>query len=453
MRRRESTTVIMTATRTYLDREHAGRQLARSLMRFRSDDPIVVALARNGVAVGLQVASRLGAELDAVVAIPLTDPDRPEIVIGAVGEGGVSVVDRALCQRRGITPVEIDHSVHRASMHVRRQAMTIRSGAPLREVAGRTVLIVDDGMVTGARVSAVISLMRRSEASRVIVAVPVGARAAVENLQVVADEVICPATVPDLHSIEDYYEEHGAVTDAAIAEMLRVSAHRDIALEVPDPHHRSWALRGSLGIPRGARGLVIFAHGSGSSRLSPRNQQVAESLNKAGFATLLFDLLTEDEAASRNLVFDIDYLSQRLLAVLDWCATDDDLRDLPVALFGASTGAAAALTAASQRPDQVRAVVSRGGRPDLAGAVLSRVESPTLLIVGGADPEVLRLNEEARRRIHGQARLEVVPGATHLFEEPGALERVGLLASSWCDEYLTRTDRVVGSAIRYRRIS
>lgn len=194
-------------------------------------------------------------------------------------------------------------------------------------------------------------------------------------------------------------------------------------------------LPGDVVVPGTARGLVLFAHGSGSSRLSPRNRLVADRLNEAGFATLLFDLLTSEEESvdlrTAQLRFDIDLLGQRLIEAIDWVRDRADLADLPIGCFGASTGAAAAVVAAGARPRAVRAIVSRGGRPDLAGDVLDRLHVPTLLIVGGADEVVVRLNEEALARIGAAARLEIVPGATHLFGEPGALERVSDLARDW----------------------
>ena len=197
-------------------------------------------------------------------------------------------------------------------------------------------------------------------------------------------------------------------------------------------------LPGELEVPAGpVTGLVIFAHGSGSSRLSPRNQFVARQLHARGLATLLFDLLTDDEARDRRNVFDIPLLALRLGAALEWQQTRPDIARLPAGLFGASTGAAAALVAAAQFVERVRAVVSRGGRPDLAGTALPRVRAPTLLIVGGADIEVLVLNREAAAQMTCERELRVVPGATHLFEEPGALEAVATLAADWLALHLT----------------
>lgn len=199
-------------------------------------------------------------------------------------------------------------------------------------------------------------------------------------------------------------------------------------------------LPGTLAMPERPRGVVAFAHGSGSSRFSPRNREVASTLNAHGFATLLFDLLTAGEGAiderTRALRFDIPLLGERLTAAVDWLASRAATEVLPLGLFGASTGAAAALIAAAARTEAVRAVVSRGGRPDLAGSALDRVEAPVLLIVGGRDEAVIEMNRSAQARLHAPTSLEIVSGATHLFEEPGALEQVSSLAEQWCRRYL-----------------
>lgn len=195
-------------------------------------------------------------------------------------------------------------------------------------------------------------------------------------------------------------------------------------------------LDGDLVLPSRARGLVLFAHGSGSSRFSPRNRNVARGLNEHRLGTLLFDLLQAHEARDRRRVFDIELLGERLVEAIDWAGRQPALAALPIGLFGASTGAAAALVAAARRPAEVAAVVSRGGRPDLAADRLPDVQAPTLLIVGGADREVLDLNRAAARRLRCPHRLEVVAGATHLFEEAGALEAVAALATSWFEAHL-----------------
>lgn len=222
---------------------------------------------------------------------------------------------------------------------------------------------------------------------------------------------------------------------------------REIRLSIPQAH-----LTGDLEIPAPVQGLVIFAHGSGSSRKSPRNQLVARRLREAGMATLLLDLLTPEEEAldfeRGHLRFDIAFLAGRLLAATDWALRQDPLRDLPLGYFGASTGAAAALLAAAERGALVGAVVSRGGRPDLADSALHRVEAPTLLVVGGADVEVLELNRAALARLRCEKDLRIVPGASHLFPEPGALEEVARLAAAWFRRHLNQPEWAPSSGDR-----
>jgi putative phosphoribosyl transferase len=199
-------------------------------------------------------------------------------------------------------------------------------------------------------------------------------------------------------------------------------------------------LQGTLAGPEAPAGLVLFAHGSGSSRLSPRNRYVAGELNRAGLATLLFDLLTEDEhrrdQATAELRFDIGLLSERLAGAVEWAGMQAQYQSLSLGLFGASTGAAAALAVAADKPERIAAVVSRGGRPDLAGPALPGVRAPTLLLVGGLDQTVLELNRRAAGQLAGISRVQVIPGATHLFEEPGKLEAVAALAARWFERYL-----------------
>jgi putative phosphoribosyl transferase len=199
-------------------------------------------------------------------------------------------------------------------------------------------------------------------------------------------------------------------------------------------------LRGDFGLPRAAHGVVVFAHGSGSSRHSPRNQFVARVLERRSLATLLIDLLTPEEERvddrTAQYRFDIPMLAERLVSIVDWLRGQPETAGLPIGFFGASTGGGAALMAAAARPDDVAAVVSRGGRPDLAGAALAKVAAPTLLIVGGYDEPVIQMNREAMSQMRCHVALEIVPGATHLFEEPGTLERVAALAAEWFDKHL-----------------
>jgi putative phosphoribosyl transferase len=209
--------------------------------------------------------------------------------------------------------------------------------------------------------------------------------------------------------------------------------HFEQAVQIPIDSTR---LEGSLAIPGQSKGLVVFAHGSGSSRFSPRNNYVAKILRQAGIGTLLMDLLTEQEDSAYETRFNIDLLTERLLLATRWLQEQPRTKDLKIGYFGASTGAAAALKAAAIEGSKIGCVVSRGGRPDLAGEALTRVQSPTLLIVGGRDTVVLQLNREALAKLKGKKELVIIPGATHLFEEPGALEDVARLATEWFKQYL-----------------
>ncbi|MFP4251411.1 MAG: dienelactone hydrolase family protein [Guyparkeria sp.] len=215
---------------------------------------------------------------------------------------------------------------------------------------------------------------------------------------------------------------------------MGTDAERNVEMRLGGAIHE-----GILGLPVEPRGLVVFAHGSGSSRLSSRNRFVARQLQEAGLATLLFDLLSETEDEVYENRFDIERLAERLVQASDWVTGQPELADLPQGYFGASTGAAAALRAAAQLPETIRAVVSRGGRPDLAGEALPRVSAPTLLIVGGADTQVIELNRWARERMQASTELAIVPGATHLFEEPGTLFQAARLAAEWFSRWLVRT--------------
>ncbi len=221
--------------------------------------------------------------------------------------------------------------------------------------------------------------------------------------------------------------------------MIRDQRSGDSTMAVRVPVGEEW-LQGDLRVPADARGLVLFAHGSGSGRHSPRNQHVARTLQARGLGTLLIDLLTSQEEATdlrtMRLRFDITLLATRLTAVVDWIRQQPHLSSLPIVLFGASTGAGAALVTAAARPHDIAAIVSRGGRPDMAGRALEHVDAPTLLIVGGNDTRVILMNREAMAQMHGHVALEIVPGATHLFEEPGALDQVAGLAGGWFDRHL-----------------
>ena len=278
-----------------------------------------------------------------------------------------------------------------------------------------------------------------------------------------ADEIVCPSIPPELFGVGTWYRDFSPVSDAEVISLLEQASERVLRQPETEPSERIPApepprshellldiggasLAGDLTLPVTPRGLVIFAHGSGSSRLSPRNRAVAATLNEAGFATLLFDLLTAREEHRRELVFDIPLLARRLEFVTRWAISAPLTRELPIGYFGASTGAAAALGAAAAAGEFVRAVVSRGGRPDLAADRLPQVTAPTLLVVGSSDPEVLELNRRAAAMLRCPHRLAVVQGAGHLFEEPGTLEAVARLAADWFADHLAGAPRRLAAA-------
>jgi putative phosphoribosyl transferase len=275
-------------------------------------------------------------------------------------------------------------------------------------------------------------------AAHVTLAVPVGSVQAVEWLAGMTDDLVCLRTPEPFYAVGQHYRQFGQVGDDEVIRLLRAHPrgnhagrpHTGRVEEDVDIAVGSLVLPGRLTIPDTARGLVLFAHGSGSSRFSPRNVAVAQQLQAVGLGTLLFDLLTENEAEARGNVFEIELLADRLIRATDWAREQRAAAGLSLGYFGASTGAAAALVAAAQAPD-ISAVVSRGGRPDLAGPWLEKVQAPTLLIVGGHDYPVIDLNREAQRHLHCTTLLEIVKGATHLFEEPGALAQVARLAQGW----------------------
>jgi putative phosphoribosyl transferase len=421
------------------DREDAGRRLAGRLVRYRDERPIVFALPRGGVPVGYEISRALGVPLEVFVARKLGAPGQPEFGIGAVAPGGVRILNEDVVWRLGIPDDYLERITERETAEVERRLRHFRGDRPEPDVRRRTVILVDDGLATGVTARAAVEALRRLEPRRLILAAPVCAAQTTELLAPEVDELVCLEAPSDLGAIGFWYRDFAQTSDEEVIELLesarRVQEERPVRISAGPVE-----LEGNLSVPEGARGVVLFAHGSGSGRHSPRNRQVARALREAGLATLLIDLLTpeEEEADLRtgHLRFDIGLLAQRLAGATDWLAQNPDTRDLRIGYFGASTGAGAALVAAADLPEAVGTVVSRGGRPDLAGDALPLVKAPTLLIVGGDDVPVIGMNEEAFAQIPAEKRLEIVPGATHLFEEPGALEEVARLAADWFTRHL-----------------
>ncbi|HEU5155906.1 MAG TPA: phosphoribosyltransferase family protein [Streptosporangiaceae bacterium] len=434
----------------FSDRVDAGRHLAQRLRHLRGEDVVVLGLPRGGVPVAFEVARQLGAPLDVIVVRKLGVPFQPELGFGAIGEGGVRVRNEHVVSVASLTADQIAEVEAAERAELDRLVRAMRADRPPVPLAGRTVVVVDDGLATGSTARAACQVVKVLGARRIVLAVPVAPAATVAALRRDADEVICLQTPDPFFAIGEWYVDFAQIRDEEAAALLaRAAATPPRADDTAAAGRRPAVdeeviaqagrirLPGHLVIPPRAGGVVVFAHGSGSSRHSSRNRLVADALNQAGLGTLLVDLLTADEESHRAFVFNIQLLAGRLADITGWLRGRPDVGDLPIGYFGASTGAAAALWAAAIADDSIAAIVSRGGRPDLAGDLLASVRAPTLLIVGSRDETVCDLNRQAQQQLTCQNTLAVVPGATHLFEEPGALDTVAGLARDWFTRHFT----------------
>jgi putative phosphoribosyl transferase len=427
------------------------------------------------------VARSLSAPLDVILVRKLGVPQQPELGMGAIGEDGVRVLNPEIIEVAKVSGASLARVEAAERAELERRAQRFRSARPRVPLEGRTAVVIDDGIATGSTARAACEVARAHGAARVVLAVPVAPPEWTQRLADAADELVAVETPTRFAAIGQFYEDFRQVSDDEVLSCLDG--------EVRIPVGRT-ELHGHLVVPQGATGVVVFAHGSGSSRHSARNRFVAEVLRQAGIGTLLFDLLTAEEAGRRANVFDVELLAGRLIEATRWLRARTEVRverarqddgasasspgvdgcgaqphgdtevrverarqddgasasspgvdgcgaqphgdtEVPLGYFGASTGAAAALWAAAEPGNEIAAVVSRGGRPDLAGPRLAMVKAPTLLIVGSRDETVLELNRRAEAELRCPHRLAVVPGATHLFAEPGTLEAAASLARDW----------------------
>jgi predicted phosphoribosyltransferase/dienelactone hydrolase len=394
------------------------------------------------------IAEALGGDLDVVLVRKVGAPGNPEFAAAAVSETGEVVLNPTASE----LDIDRDWIAREATVQLGTLRARRRLLAPVRtpaDPAGRLVIVVDDGGATGSTMLAALNVLRRRGPKWLVAAMAVAPPDTVRRIAEVADDVVCLHSPEDFRAVGQFFDDFSTVTDEDVVATLREFRDRraptEAAVALPADAERRFDVRipvgaasieGELVVPARARGIVLFAHGSGSSRKSPRNTFVAERLHRRGLATLLVDLLTEDEDLVRSNRFDIGLLTERLEEATRWIGRRRDVGRLPIGYFGASTGAACALRAAADLEHRIGAVVSRGGRPDLAEDALGRVHAPTLLIVGGADDVVIDLNQVALAGLTCERRIEIVPGATHLFEEAGALEQVAELAAAWLEAHL-----------------
>ena len=450
---------------TFRDRIDAGRQLAMRLSSYANrDDVIVLGIPRGGVIVALEVARALNVPLDIFLSRKLGVPGHEELAFGAIAAGDGRYLDKRVIEATGISEQQIERVTQDAKNTLQQRALLYRGNRPTLEVKGRTIVLVDDGIATGASVYAAISALRQMKPANLVLAVPVAPASTCAWLRSEVDQLICVYAPEQFYAVGQFYNFFPQVTDDEVQEVLRrvsLPATKSFRVETSQGGSQSEVLidlgnvqfEGTLSIPNHPKAIVLFAHGSGSSRHSPRNRYVAQVLQAEGFATLLFDLLTnEEESVDRQTAefrFDIELLSKRLIGVTQWIRCHPATRTLPISYFGASTGAAAALAAAARLTGTITAIVSRGGRPDLAGNALGLVRPPVLLIVGEKDEIAIGLNRQAFDKLKCSTKqLVIVPGATHLFEEEGALQQVAQLAAHWFSRnFLSdRSDQEFGPA-------
>jgi len=428
----------------FANRRDAGDRLAARLKHLEGEDALVIGLPRGGVPVAARIAQSLKAPLDVWVVRKVGAPSFPEFGLGAVAEGGEIFLNRESVRRTGVSGHELERLVGRRARDVEEQARLLRGGRPPAQIRDRTVIVVDDGVATGGTMHVALQSLRALDPRRLVLAVPVAATDSLHDLVPLADEVVCLHVTDDLNAVGNWYDDFGQTSTEEVRALLAAAPDRgtrpgtgsglsERELSIPV---RGGALDAALVMPPERKGLVIFAHGSGSSRLSARNREVASALNRHGLATLLVDLLTPEEATedarTESFRFNVPLLARRLVEVTRWARTSESgVESLPVGYFGSSTGAAAALLAAGALPNEVSAVVSRGGRVDLATRVLDVLRTPVLLLVGAQDVAVLELNRRYAAGLHAPHALTIIPGASHLFSEPGALEQVSEEASRW----------------------
>lgn len=434
----------------FYDRKDAGQKLGKLLAKkYAGKNCVVYALPRGGVVTGVEIARTLHAPLDLIITRKIGHPYEPEYAIAATAENGHMVGNEQ--ELKAVDKTWLRQTVKKEQQEAKRRRKKYLGNKKPIPVEGKIAILVDDGIATGLTIRVAVLELKHRHPKQIVIAVPIASKTIADAIKQEADEFIAldiPSDQEFLGAIGAYYQEFLPVEDDEVTTLMKKyekeleeafqghGKNKEQLIHINADHVR---LEGMLSIPQDAKGLVLFVHGSGSSRLSPRNIYVASVLQESAVATLLIDLLSQEEDEVYATRFDIDLLTERVLTITTWLQKNSLTKSLLLGYFGASTGAAAAIKAAANLGKKtVSAVVSRGGRPDLAENALEQVVSPTLLIVGGDDTEVIGLNEMAFKRLHCIKKLEIVSSATHLFEEPGTLEEVAKLATQWFLTYLQK---------------
>jgi len=448
------------------DRKQAGHELGIAILRQhpewrKAEDLIVVALPRGGVPVGVEVARTLDLPLRLLVVRKIGMPDNPELAAGAIADPDTLWWNEELIRSLGADPTRLELAVRRERKELERRVKLLAPASDIQSIRNKSVILVDDGIATGATIRAAILASEKAGCNRIHVAVPVASRGSIQEItrelgrRMPLGEITALETPDDFASVSEWFEDFPQLTDLQVLESIQAprtpalkKLHGRIALGPP----AGGDLHTLLEWPEKPRSLIVFAHGSLSSSQSPRNLKVAQAFHAAGHATFLFDLLNEEEFAHRAHVFDIPFLTRRLLQGAEHAQNllkkhlPHDTAPIPLVLYGASTGAAAAINAARNLEAETLAVISRGGRPDLADpAALNQGRTPTLLLVGGLDSGVIELNRDALERMKQARRCElaIIDGATHLFEEYGKLEEVASRTTDFIQKELERSSRKV----------
>lgn len=427
----------------FLDRVDAGRHLAAATRHLDADQPVVLGVPRGGVAVAAEISQALGAPLDVLVVGKLGVPGQPDLVMGAVGEDEVTVVNDNVVRVAGVSSKEFATVLSRAQGELGERVCRLRAGRRGMALAGRTVIVVDDGVATGVSARTACRIARARGARRVVLAVPVGAADSIAWLRREAteiDEVICLDALEDFGAIADGYADFPETTDDEVIGLLEWHGCRDEAADPGDERVLVAAgracLPGRLAIPSEAAGIVVFVEDFAGTRPSARGEFMVDALHRARLGTLCVDLRTPAEEFFGPNVVDVPLLARRLGEATDWLRRRPMISELPVGYLGTGFGAAAALSAAARPVGQVRAVVSSGGLPHLAGRLLPSVRAAILLIVGGQDQRTLDLNRQAQHELTCENRLVVIPGAAPPLDDPAAMRSSADLAREWFTAHL-----------------